>query len=106
MTTAVLDQPPRALVGDALTYAADQLTVFGGRAGALLSDRVDGVRRREADIVWIVLIVAVAVVIAVGVLAWVAIYCIGRGGSYSGGLSFHTNGWKVWEYSMKFSCTQ
>lgn len=56
--------------------------------------------------VWIVLIVAIAVVASVGIMAYVAVVCIKRGGSYDGGLSIATNGWKVWEYRLKFKCTR
>lgn len=56
--------------------------------------------------VWIVLIIAIAVVAAVGIMAYVATVCINRGGSFDGGLSVKTNGWKVWEYRLQFKCTR
>ncbi|WP_162799140.1 hypothetical protein [Nocardioides sp. 616] len=56
--------------------------------------------------VWIVLIVAIAVVASIGIMAYVATVCIKRGGSYNGGLSIGTNGWKVWEYTLKFKCSR
>lgn len=56
--------------------------------------------------VWIVLIVAVALVASIGIMAYVATVCIRRGGSYDGGLSISANGWKVWEYRLRFKCSR
>ena len=42
----------------------------------------------------------------IGAMVYVATYCIGRGGSYAGGLGIKTNGWKVWEYRLTFKCTR
>ncbi|MFP4514208.1 MAG: hypothetical protein ACLFRV_14785 [Acidimicrobiales bacterium] len=61
---------------------------------------------RRAHAVWIVVVVAIATVAAVGILAWAMAYCVARGGSYDGGLSVSTNGWRVWEYKLGFYCTQ
>lgn len=120
MTTALLDRPtgigvtPTSPVVARLTttadavlaHTADGLVIYGGRPGLTMGARIDEFRRRETNIVWIVLIVAIAIVVAVGIMAYVAIYCIRRGGNFAGGLGFRVNGWKVWEYRITFKCTR
>lgn len=69
-----------------------------------LADRTD--LRRLAHAVWIVVVVAIATVAVVGIMAYVAVKCINRGGSFTGGLSVKINGWRVWEYRLGFGCTR
>lgn len=96
-------------VDGGLGILSDTALVYGGVPGIKASNSIEALRRRTNTFaVWIVLIVAVAVavVLTVGIIAYVAMHCIRRGGSYDGGLSVKTNGWKVWEYRLRFRCTQ
>jgi hypothetical protein len=97
------------LVPSSLDRALDSVSgvasVRGGPLGVQVSRGIERARR-SAHAVWIVLIIAIAIVIVVGVLAWAMAYCVARGGSFAGGLSFKTNGWRVWEYRIQFLCTR
>jgi hypothetical protein len=88
-----------------LTFGSD-LAIRQGPQGVRAAEALDDVRQahqeRRAYAVGIVLIVAVAVVAAIGIMAYVAIYCINRGGSYSGGLDVDRKGWK---FRLKFKCS-
>lgn len=110
--TATLEPPAvenRYVAGfdSGLAGLSEAALMHGGLPGVHVSGIVDRMReRREAFVVWIVLIVAIAVVAVAGIMAYVAIVCINRGGVYSGGLGVSVNGWRVWEYKLRFSCTR
>ncbi len=106
-TTATFEDRLVDSVDTGLGMLSGTALAYGGVPGAKASNSIEQFRRRiDTYAVWIVLIVAIAVVLAVGIMAYVAIHCINRGGSYDGGLSIETNGWKVWEYRLRFRCTQ
>lgn len=86
---------------EAYLFAADPTARIAHHA---TTEREDGTTQLRW--VWIVLIIAIAIVAMVGIMAYVAIHCINRGGVYAGGLSIQTNGWKVWEYRLNFKCTR
>lgn len=91
----------------ALGSAANVAAIYGGQVGWRAAHRLHLYRaERSVYAVWVVAIVAIAAVGALGVVAYVATVCINRGGSFDGGLSVQTNGWKVWEYKLRFRCTQ
>lgn len=59
---------------------------------------------RRDNAVWIIVLVALAVVIAVGLLAWAYAYCVNRGGNFDGGLSVsYPNPFTA---RLRFKCTQ
>lgn len=79
---------------DALAWAPVAGT---GRLAQFLEDRRD-------NAVWIIVLVALAVVIAIGLLAWAYAYCVRRGGSFDGGLSVSYP--NPFQARLRFKCTQ
>ncbi|WP_127501871.1 hypothetical protein [Actinoplanes solisilvae] len=59
---------------------------------------------RRDSAVWIVVAVLLVVLLAVGLLAWAYAYCVGRGGSFDGGLSVSYP--RPRHAELRFKCTQ
>lgn len=101
--------PPSVVKPSAFERSKMEAYLFAANPAArtahhLTKKRADGTT--ELRWIWIVLIVAVVIIAGIGAMVYVATYCIGRGGSYAGGLGIKTNGWKVWEYRLTFKCTR
>lgn len=59
---------------------------------------------RRDSAVWIIILVALAVVVAIGFLAWAYAYCLDRGGNFDGGLSWRFPNPITAE--LRFKCTR
>lgn len=94
------------LTDRALDRSSDVALAVGGVLGVQVAGSIARLRQRENYAVWVVVIVAIAIVAAAGLMAYVATICINRGGSFLGGLNVETNGWKVWEYRLEIECSQ